>query len=332
MKKQESMEEKEEQMESPAKKEVLMVDLPGVGAATAEKLRESGYATIISIAVATPGELIDAAGLTELTARKMIKAARDAMAMGFESGEDLLRRRQRVVKLSFGVRAMNELLGGGLESGAITEAYGAYGSAKTQIAHQLAVMAQLPTDQGGAEGSVIYIDTENTFRPERISQIAQRFGMDPMKALENIKVARAYNSDHQMLLAEKVEDLITQGLNVKLVVVDSLTAHFRAEFVGRGTLADRQQKLNRHMHTLAKIADIYNVAVYVTNQVMAKPDMFFGDPTEGVGGHIVGHNSTFRLYFRRGKKGTRVAKLVDSPNLPDGECVFNITQAGVEDI
>jgi DNA repair protein RadA len=178
----------------------------------------------------------------------------------------------------------------------------------------------------------VYIDTENTFRPERIIQMAKGKGLDPDQVLKNIKVARAFNSDHQMLLAEKVSDLITKGNKVKVLIVDSLTSHFRAEFVGRGTLADRQQKLNKHMHTLAKVAGSHNVCVYVTNQVMAKPDQFFGDPTEAIGGHIVAHNSTFRLYLRKGKKNTRVAKLVDSPNLPDGEAVFMIDESGLIDV
>jgi DNA repair protein RadA len=195
------------------------------------------------------------------------------------------------------------------------------------------VNVQLPTDKGGAEGVCVYIDTENTFRPERIIDMSKGAGLNPEQALKNIKVARAFNSDHQMLLAEKVEDLIKdQKLNVKLVVVDSLTAHFRSEFVGRGTLADRQQKLNKHMHVLAKLAFNHNLSVYVTNQVMAKPDQFFGDPTEAIGGNIVGHNSQTRIYIRKGKKGTRVAKLVDSPYLPDGEAGFVITNQGIEDI
>ena len=179
----------------------------------------------------------------------------------------------------------------------------------------------------------MFIDTENTFRPERIEQIAKSLGIEPLTALRNIKVARAFNSDHQMLIAEKVEDLIKkEKINVKLIIVDSLTAHFRAEFVGRGTLADRQQKLNKHMHLLNKLASTHNLCVYVTNQVMAKPDQFFGDPTQAIGGHIVAHNSTTRVYFRKGKKGTRVAKLVDSPSLPDGECTFILTEHGIRDV
>src|SRR3989344_1639516 len=175
------------------------------------------------------------------------------------------------------------------ETGAIVECFGEFGSGKTQIAHMLAVQCQKQDETAMA----VFIDTENTFRPERIIELAKGAGLDPDKVLGNIKVARAFNSDHQMLLAEKVSDLITkQKLNVKVVIVDSLTAHFRAEFIGRGTLAERQQKLNKHMHELLRLADSHNLLVYVTNQVMARPDVFFGDPTAAIGGHVVAHAST----------------------------------------
>ena len=310
-------------------KEKTLSDLPGVGPATAEKLGVVGYSDLMSVAVATPGEIVDATGMTEAAAKKLIAAARASMEMGFESGEEVLKRRELVLKLSTGSKSFDALMGGGFETSAITECFGEYGSGKTQIGHILAVNVQKQFP-----GSVaVYIDTENTFRPERIEQLAKGAGLDTMEVLKNIKVARAYNSDHQTLLGEKVEDLIKkQGLNVKLIVVDSLTAHFRAEFVGRGTLADRQQKLNKHMHVLSKLAATNNLCVYVTNQVMAKPDVFFGDPTEAIGGHIVAHNSTFRIYLRKGKKGTRVAKLVDAPNLCDGECGFMVTTEAIKDI
>ncbi|HLC96839.1 MAG TPA: DNA repair and recombination protein RadA [Candidatus Nanoarchaeia archaeon] len=330
-------EQMEQELEEPEMEDSIesnedakeVIDLPGVGAATAEKLRIAGYDDLMSIAVATPGELIEASGVNEAMAKKIIAAARTSLKMGFESGEDFLIRRQKVNKISTGSVAFDKMVGGGFETGAITEIYSAYGGGKTQIAHMLAINVQKAFD----DAVVVFIDTESTFRPERIIQIAQAAGLDPHKVLQNIKVARAYNSDHQMLLAEKVEDLIKkQHLNVKLVIVDSLTSHFRAEFVGRGTLADRQQKLNKHMHVLARLADLNNLCVYVTNQVMARPDMFFGDPTEAIGGHIVGHNSQTRIYIRKGKKGSRVAKLVDSPSLPDGEVSFYVTEGGLKDI
>ena len=318
---------KEMKTEKEEKKQSIY-DLPGVGAATAEKLMAVGYTDLMSIAVASPGEIIEATGMGDALAKKLIAVARSSLEMGFESGEELLKRRERVIRIKSGSNSLNSLLGGGFETGAIVECFGEFGSGKTQIGHALSVAAQAVDKDAVA----VYIDTENTFRPERIIQLAKGAGLDTDEVLKNIKVARAYNSDHQMLLAEKVEDLIKkQGLNVKLVVVDSLTAHFRAEFIGRGTLADRQQKLNKHMHVLAKLADMYNFCVYVTNQVMAKPDMFFGDPTQAIGGHIVAHASTFRVYLRKGKKGTRVAKLVDSPNMPEGEASFYVDETGIKD-
>jgi DNA repair protein RadA len=314
---------------SSPQREPELEDLPGVGAATASKLREAGYTSLMSLAVATPGELVEASGVSEAVARKMINNSRSSMNMGFESGIEVLARRSRITKISTGSVSFDEMLGGGFESGAITECFGEFGSGKTQLGHLLCINAQ----KADPDAVAVYIDTENTFRPERIKQLAEGAGLDPHKVLNNIKVARAYNSDHQMLLAEKVEELINeQGHKVKLLVVDSLTAHFRAEFVGRGTLADRQQKLNKHMHILLKVADTHNVTVYVTNQVMAKPDQFFGDPTVSIGGHIVGHASTFRIYLRKGKKGSRVAKLIDAPNLADAECNFYVESAGLRDI
>ena len=310
------------------KEEKTIYDLPGVGAATAEKLISVGFTNLMSIAVASPSELIDATGMGEALAKKMIAVARSSLEMGFESGEELLRRREKVLRVKTGSKSFDALLGGGFETGAIVECFGEFGSGKTQLGHVLAVNCQ----NVDKDAVAVYVDTENTFRPERIIQLAKGVGLDEEQVLKNIKVARAYNSDHQMLLEEKIEDLIKkQGFNVKMVIIDSLTAHFRAEFIGRGTLANRQQKLNKHMHVLLKLADMYNLSVYVTNQVMAKPDIFFGDPTQAIGGHIVAHASTFRVYLRKGKKGTRVAKLVDSPSCPEGEAGFYIDSDGIKD-
>lgn len=312
------------------KKELTIADLPGVGPSTVEKLAAAGIDTLLAVAVSSIGVLTNETGVSDSVARKMIQAARDMMEMGFETADTILERRQSVGKISVGSEGFNEVMGGGFETGAITECYGEFGSGKTQVGHQLAVNVQLPPEQGGLGKKVIYIDTENTFRPERIIQMCEGKGVDHEPILKNIKIARAYNSDHQMLLAEKTEDLLKSG-EYGLVIVDSLTAHFRAEFIGRGTLSERQQKLNKHMHQLLKIADMYNVCVMVTNQVMSKPNVMFGDPTQAIGGHIVGHSSTFRIYLRKGKKGSRVAKLVDSPNLPENECMFFVNMLGISD-
>jgi DNA repair protein RadA len=225
---------------------------------------------------------------------------------------------------------LDKLFGGGIETQSITELYGRYGSGKSQLAFQLCVNAQLPKEKGGMEGGALFIDTENTFRGSRIQQMAAHLGLDPSEALKNIYVARAFNSDHQMILAEKAAELVKEK-NIKLIVVDSLTSLFRSEYAGRGTLANRQQKLNRHMHTLQKVADLNNLCIVVTNQVMANPGLLFGDPTTPIGGHIVGHQSTFRVYLRKSQNEKRIAKMVDSPHLPDSECVFRVTEDGVVD-
>ncbi len=305
--------------------------LPGVGPAIAEKLRDSGYVDPLSIAVASPSELADAAEIGENTASKIITNARKLADIGgFETGGALLEKRALVGRISSGSKTLDELLGGGFESQSIVELFGEFGSGKTQIAHQLCVMVQLPKEKGGVEGHAFYIDTENTFRPERIVQMAEGFELDPDEVLSRIHVARAYNSSHQMLLVDKVKEL-SKDAPARLLVVDSLTAHFRAEYVGRGALADRQQKLNKHMHDLLRWADLNNGIVCVTNQVSAKPDAFFGDPTRPIGGHIVGHTATFRIYLRKSKGPKRIARLIDSPHLPEGEAVFTITKEGVRD-
>ncbi|MEM0467261.1 MAG: DNA repair and recombination protein RadA [Candidatus Thermoplasmatota archaeon] len=307
-------------------------DLPGVGPAIAEKLIEAGYSDMMSIAVSSPKELSEIADIGENTAAKIIQAARKAADVGsFETGSALLERRSKIGFISTGSKCFDELLGGkGFETQAITELFGEFGSGKTQIAHQLCVNVQLPVEKGGLESHVFYIDTENTFRPERIKQMAEAYNLDPEETLNKIHVARAYNSSHQMLLVDKVVEL-SKEVPARLLVVDSLTSHFRAEFVGRGALADRQQKLNKHMHDLLRWGDLNNGAVLVTNQVSAKPDAFFGDPTRPIGGHIVGHTATFRLYLRKSKGSKRIARLIDSPHLPEGESVFSVNSEGIRD-
>ncbi|NPA47058.1 MAG: DNA repair and recombination protein RadA [Thermococci archaeon] len=311
-------------------------DLPGVGPATAEKLREAGYDTIEAIAVAAPLELKEIAGISEGAALKIIQAARESANIGtFMRADEYYERRRGIGRVSTGSKSLDKLLGGGLETQAITEVFGEFGSGKTQLAHTLAVMAQLPPEEGGLGGSVIWIDTENTFRPERIRQIAENRNLDPEEVLKNIYVARAFNSNHQMLLVEKAEEIIKEKAEsdkpVKLLIIDSLMSHFRSEYVGRGSLAERQQKLAKHLADLHRLADLYDIVVFVTNQVQAKPDAFFGDPTRPVGGHILAHSATLRVYLRKGKAGKRVARLIDSPHLPEGEAVFRITEKGVED-
>jgi DNA repair protein RadA len=306
-------------------------DLPGVGPATAEKLKENGYEDLMSIAVASPSDISEKCDVGEGVAQKIIQAARKlADVGGFETGLEVAERRKSVNKIHTGSKAFDELLGGGVETQSIIEFYGEFGSCKTQFAHQLAVNVQRKPADGGLEGHVIYIDTENTFRPERITQMAEAYGMDPEEALGKIHVARAFNSNHQMLLAERAGELCRK-FPVRLIIVDSLTAHFRAEYVGRGVLASRQQKLNQHMHDLLRVAGLHNAAIVVTNQVSANPEAFFGDPTRPIGGHIVGHTSTFRVYLRKSKGGKRICRLIDSPHRPEGEAVVQVSEVGIRD-
>lgn len=308
--------------------DVELEDIKGVGAKTADKLKEAGYEDLMSIATMSAGDLAELADLGESKSQKIITEARKHLDLGFESGKDKWETRKEMKRITTGVDDLDEILGGGVETQAITEFYGEYGSAKTQIAHQLSVNVQRQEEDGGLDKGVVFIDTEDTFIPERIEQMAEAKGMDVEETLDNIHVARAFNSDHQVLLAEEAQDICRQN-DIGLIVVDSLTAQFRSDYVGRGELAPRQQKLNRHMGTLLRLANSHNAAVVVTNQVMANPDQMFGDPTKAIGGHIVAHNSAVRVYLRKSKGDKRIARLVDSPYMPEGEAVFKVKDEGI---
>ena len=318
--------------EDKINEEAKINDLPGIGPASVKKLEDAGIYDLMGLAVMSPVSLAELAGIGEAVARKAIQAARKMMSLEFVDGVEYEKTRRNLGNITTGSKNLDNLLGGkGVETKAITEVYGAYGSGKTQLGFSLAVNVQMPIDKGGANGKAVWVDTESTFRPERIKQIAEAIGASPEKVLKNIFVARCFNSDHQILLLDKIGEMIKNGEPIKLLVIDSLTAHFRAEYAGRGMLADRQQKLNKYLHSLIRLAEQHNLAIYVTNQVMANPAMMFGDPTTPVGGHIVGHFSTYRIYFRRGKKDSRVAKMIDAPNLPDNECIFFLTKEGLRD-
>ena len=306
-------------------------DLTGVGPAIAEKFREAGYSTLEEIGTQSPGQLSDATGIGQESCAKYIKeAGKNAKIGSFLTGTELMEKRATVGKLTTSSSTFDELLGGGVETQSITEFYGQYGSGKTQFMLQLAVNAQLPVEQGGLGGEVAIIDTENTFRPERIISMAKALELDPDEVLSKIHVGRAYNSHQQMLMVKKVKE-IAKEKPIKMLAVDSLTGAFRAEYIGRGTLAERQGKINAHMSALARFGDLHNAAVVVTNQVSSNPAAFFGDPTKPIGGNIVGHTSKFRIYLRRGKAGKRVCRLVDSPHLPENEALVSITEGGIRD-
>lgn len=322
-----------ERTEEPAekKKYELIEDIPGVGPATAEKLREMGFHTVESLATATIRELTQT-GVSEKQAAKVIAEARDSLALNFVRADELIKMRQNVRRLSTGSKQIDELLGGGLETQTITEFYGEYGVGKSILCHQLAVNVQLPEDKGGLNGAALYIDTENTFRPEWIVRMATAIGLEPSQTAKKIIYAEAFNSDHQILLLEKADKVIHEN-GVKLIILDSLTSHFRSEYLGREMLAERQQKLNSHLHRLVRLARAFNACAVVTNQVMARPDQFFSMAVEAVGGHIVSHTSHTRAFLRRTAGGpVRICRLVSSPYLPEGERIFKITEEGIRDI
>ena len=334
-------------------------DLPGVGPATADKLVDNGFESYQSIAVASPGEMSNTADIGESSASDIINAAREAADVGgFETGATVLERRQEIGKLSWQIDEVDDLLGGGIETQSITEVYGEFGSGKSQVTHQMAVNVQLSEENGGLEGGCIFVDSEDTFRPERIDDMVRGLDdeilADEMERreidgtpsdeealedlvdafLDQIHVAKAFNSNHQILLAEKAKELAGEHEEtewpIRIVCVDSLTAHFRAEYVGRGELAERQQKLNKHLHDLMRLGDLYNTAILVTNQVASNPDSYFGDPTQAIGGNILGHASTFRIYLRKSKGDKRIVRLVDAPNLADGEAVMRVQNEGLK--
>src|SRR3989338_8317056 len=214
-----------EQVEKKDPSELTLEDLPGIGPKGAQKLKEAGYTELISVAAASSGEISVACGITTATAEKIIQAARSQLDMGFKTAADLQEKRKEVGKITTGSKSLDALLGGGVETQAITEAFGALGSGKSQIGFSLAVNVQMPEGEGGLNGRCIFIDTESTFRPERIAQLAETRGLDPKKVLKNIFIAKAYNSDHQIVLAEKAKELVKEQ-NVKLIIVDSLTSSF----------------------------------------------------------------------------------------------------------
>jgi DNA repair protein RadA len=303
----------------------------GISSTILAKLREAGYKTLESIAVANISELASVAGIPLPTAHRIVSKARELLGLTLKTALDLKKERGTLPKIVTGSKRLDELLGGGVETGTVTEFFGEYGTGKTQLCMQLSVNVQLPKDRGGLNAKAIYIDAEGTFRWERIEAMAKAVGLDPDKAMANIYWIRAISSDHQMAVVEEVMDLIPKE-NVGLVVVDSVTGHFRAEYPGRENLAVRQQKLNRHLHQLARIADIYGIAVVVTNQVMARPDVFYGDPTQAVGGHVLAHAPGVRVQLRKSRGNRRIARVVDAPHLPEGEAIFAITEEGIKDV
>ena len=305
----------------------------GINAGDIKKAKEAGFHTVKALVMIPKKILCDVKGLSEAKVDKMVDAAQKIVNCGFITGKEALARRKEIIKITVGAKAVDDVLGGGIETQAITEVYGEFRSGKTQLSHTLAVTTQLEAEQGGGFGKVAVIDTEGTFRPENIVPIAIRYGLDPDKVLDNIVTAKAYNTDHQLDLITHVAALFaTQPF--RLLIIDSLTALFRVDFSGRGELSERQQKLNQMMSRIKKLADEYNVAVFVTNQVMADPSggsVFVQDAKKPIGGHVVAHASSVRCMVRKGRGETRILKVLQHPNMPEADASFDISNQGVTD-
>jgi len=305
----------------------------GISAGDIKKLQDAGFYTVESVVYAPRKKLCDIKGISEAKAEKLQIEGYKLVPTGFTTATEMHLKRSQLIQISTGSKELDKLLSGGIETGSITELFGEFRTGKSQLCHTLAVTCQLPIDNGGAEGKCLYIDTEGTFRPERLLAVAERFGLQGSDVMDNVACARAYNSDHQMTLLTQAAAIMSES-RYALIVVDSVTACYRTDYSGRGELSARQMHLAQFLRQLLKLADEFGVAVVVTNQVVAQVDgasMFNSDPKKPIGGNIMAHASTTRLYFRKGRGETRICKIYDSPCLPEGEATFAINADGIGD-
>ncbi|OMJ10119.1 DNA repair protein RAD51-like protein [Smittium culicis] len=306
----------------------------GISANDVKKLIDAGYFTIESVAYTPKKQLLTIKGFAETKVDKLIIEAAKLVPMGFTTASDYHQRRSEMISITTGSTELDKLLGGGFETGSITEIFGEFRTGKSQICHTLAVTCQLPVDMGGGEGKCLYIDTEGTFRTNRILDVANRYGLEGSEVLDNIAYARAYNSDHQTALLIQASAMMSES-RFALLIVDSATSLYRTDYSGRGELSARQMHMARFLRMLLRLADEFGVAVVITNQVVAQVDggmaMFTADPKKPIGGNIIAHASTTRLSLRKGRGENRICKIYDSPCLPEAEAMFAITEGGIND-
>ncbi|KAL1451472.1 hypothetical protein WDU94_005848 [Cyamophila willieti] len=309
----------------------------GINVADIKKLKSVGLCTIKGVQMTTRRKMTQIKGFSEAKVDKIKEACtKISNDNSFLTAAQVAEKRKHVFKITTGSAELDKILGGGIESMAITEAFGEFRTGKTQLSHTLSITAQLPDESKGySGGKVIYVDSENTFRPERLRPIAARFNLEDECALENVLYTRSFNSEHQMELLDMVAGLFHQEAGIfKLLIIDSAIALFRVDFSGRGELADRQQKLAQYMARLQRLSEEFNVAVFITNQMTSDPGAtmsFQADPKKPVGGNIMAHASTTRISLRKGRAETRIAKIYDSPDMPEAEAMFAITNGGVTD-
>lgn len=299
-----------------------------------KKLKSEGFHTVESIAYTPRRALIAVKGISEAKAEKISLEAAKVVPLGFTTASEFHSRRSELICLTTGSKQLDTLLGGGIETGLITEVFGEFRTGKSQLCHTLSVTCQLPIDMGGGEGKCLYIDTEGTFRPNRLVSIAERYGLNPNDCLDNVAYARAYNAEHQLQLLTLASQMMAES-RFSLLIVDSIMSLYRTDYAGRGELSARQTHVAKFMRTLQRLADEFGIAVLITNQVVAQVDgmssMYNPDPKKPIGGNIIAHASTTRLSFKKGRGETRICKIYDSPCLPESDCVFAIYEDGIGD-
>ncbi|KAI2616405.1 DNA repair protein rhp51 [Hypomontagnella submonticulosa] len=315
---------------------VIALDgLAGLTKRDCQLLIDGGYQTVESVAYTPRRTLEQVKGISEQKAAKILAEASKLVPMGFTTATEMHQRRSELISITTGSKNLDTLLAGGVETGSVTELFGEFRTGKSQICHTLAVTCQLPFDMGGGEGKCLYIDTEGTFRPVRLLAVANRYGLSGEEVLDNVAYARAYNSDHQLQLLNQAAAMMCET-RFSLLIVDSATSLYRTDFLGRGELSSRQTHLAKFMRTLQRLADEFGIAVVITNQVVAQVDggpsaMFNPDPKKPIGGNIIAHASTTRVSLKKGRGETRIAKIYDSPCLPESDCLFAINEDGIGD-
>ncbi|KAI4335147.1 hypothetical protein L6164_013820 [Bauhinia variegata] len=324
--------EVEEMQHGPLHVEQLQAS--GIASIDVKKLRDAGFCTVESVAFTPRKDILQIKGISEAKVDKIVEAASKLVPLGFTSASQIHAQRLEIIQITTGSRELDKILEGGIETGSITEIYGEFRSGKTQLCHTLCVTCQLGLDQGGAEGKAMYIDAEGTFRPQRLLQIADRFGLNGSDVLENVAYARAYNTDHQSRLLVEAASMMVET-RFALMIVDSATALYRTDFSGRGELSARQMHLAKFLRSLQKLADEFGVAVLITNQVVSQVDgsaVFAGPQIKPIGGNIMAHATTTRLAVRKGRGEERICKVISSPCLPEAEARFQIVAEGVADV
>jgi DNA repair protein RadA len=316
--------------------DLQLEDLPGVQPHLISKLKQAGIQSVLDLAVSIPQELapggegsvisVDTETISELvlTAKKAL-ADSGALIKEFSTADQVLERRKSLVRFTTGSKNLDDFLKGGVESQAITELAGEFGSGKSQICHTLCVTAAA-NNSGGPINSIIFVDTENTFRPERVHQIAEARGLDSEEIMKKVFVCKIVNSAQLEALIRNLGKSIEE-YKAKLVIVDSIISLHRAEYTGRETLAERQQRLNVMLHKLIRLSEVYNIAVVLTNQVQVSPDS--NDSVRASGGNIMGHACTYRIFLRKVGRD-RIAIMVDSPHHAYDQVKFTISEKGVE--